>query len=102
MKVKPPKYAAKNARKALECLDKGSDAMTKTGRKRAKQLADREKLDKEDLKDIKSFVRHKKNARYKGNICDDKGAVAWLGWGYGFNGKKPNTRFRDWAERKLR
>lgn len=98
---KPPEYAQKNAQKALKCLRGGSDAMTKVGRNRAKQLAKGKKLTEKDLKDISSFRRHEKNAKYSGKLCKDKGAVAWLGWGYGFNGKKPNKRFGKWAARKL-
>ncbi|MFP4019679.1 MAG: hypothetical protein ACLFUH_10560 [Bacteroidales bacterium] len=97
---KPPKYAQKNAKKALECLKEGSDAMTKVGKKRAKQIAKGEMLSQEDLKDISSFRRHKKNARYSGDICEDKGAVSWLGWGYGFDKRKPETKFGEWAESK--
>jgi len=98
---KPPKYAQKNAQKALNCLREGSDAMTKVGRNRAKQIASGSRLSKKDLKDISSFKRHKKNAEYSGKLCDDKGAVAWLGWGYGFKKGKPSIRFRKWTQRKL-
>jgi len=100
--MKPPKYAQKNAKKALDCLDKGSKAMTKKGRQRAKQLASGDNLTIGDLKSINSFRRHRKNARYKGKICKDKGAVAWLGWGYGFDNNKPTVRFGEWADRKLK
>jgi len=98
----PPKYAQRNAKKALECLNKGSKAMTSVGRKRAKQLAKGESLSRKDLKDISSFRRHYKNAKYKGDICQDRGAVAWMGWGYGFDKNKPTKRFAEWAERKLK
>lgn len=98
--MKPPKYASENAKKAIECLNKGSKAMTSVGRERAKQLANRENLSLEDLKKINSFRRHKKNAEYKGDICKDKGAVAWLGWGLGYKNGKPNERFSDWARRQ--
>jgi len=100
--LKPPKYAQKNAQKALDCLQKGSEAMTKTGRNRAKQLAKGENLTIGDLKSIHSFRRHKSNAKYSGPICEDKGAVAWLGWGYGHDNGKPKERFGDWAKTKLR
>ena len=102
MLVKPPKFAQGNAKKALECIKKGSEAMTEVGRKRARQIAKGKDLNKKDMKDIKSFVRHKANAKYKGDICKDKGAVAWLGWGYGFKNKKPSLRFKDWIVRKQR
>jgi len=98
----PPKYAQRNAQKALDCLDKGSKAMTKTGRNRAKQLALGKPLNKKDLQSISSFERHYKNAFYKGDICKDRGAVAWLGWGLGYNEKRePSLRFDNWVERKL-
>jgi len=99
-KVRPPKYARKNARKALKCLDKGSEAMTSAGRKRARELSKGEPLNLKDLKEIDSFRRHKKNARFEKKICKDKGAVAWLGWGAGFDNGKPDDRFMDWAKRK--
>lgn len=101
MTFTPPKYAQKNARKALACLEKGSKAMTSVGRARARQLASGSPLSKKDLKDIKSFKRHKDNARYKGEICRDRGAVAWMGWGYGFKKGKPSERFGRWAKREL-
>lgn len=100
-KVNPPKYAIENAKRALKCLKQGSKAMTSVGRNRAKQLANNKTLSMEDLKAINSFRRHKKNARYKGDVCKDKGAVAWLGWGLGYKNKKPNERFSDWARREL-
>jgi hypothetical protein len=99
-KIKPPKYASKNAKKSLKCIAKGSKAMTKTGIKRANQLANRENLSIQDLKSINSFRRHKQNAEYKGDICKDKGAVSWLGWGYGFRKGCPSTDFGNWARRK--
>jgi len=98
---KPPKYAQENAKKALECLDKGSPAMLRVGRLRARQLAKGEPLGKTSLKKIARFKRHKTNAEFEGPVCKDRGAVAWLGWGYGFKDNKPNDRFSDWAKRKL-
>jgi len=100
--VKPPKYAIENAQKALDCLDKGSDAMLRVGRLRARQLANNRELGKTSLNKIYRFKRHKQNAEYKGDICKDNGAVAWLGWGLGYKNGKPNDRFSMWAKRKLR
>jgi len=102
MRFIPPKYAARNARNALECIDKGSQAMTSKGMSRARQLAAGKPLNKKDLKDINSFRRHRQNAMYQGDICKDRGAVAWLGWGYGFKDKTPSERFGNWARRKLK
>lgn len=102
MRFHPPQYAKRNARKALECLRKGSDAMTRVGRARAKQIAKGKKLSVKDLKAINSFRRHMRNAQYSGDICKDAGAVAWMGWGYGFRKGKPNKRFGNWARRKYK
>jgi len=99
--VKPPKYARENAKKALDCLDKGSNAMLRVGRMRARQLANNRELGKVSLGKIYRFKRHKQNAEYKGDICKDNGAVAWLGWGLGYKKGKPNDRFSIWAKRKL-
>ena len=99
--VKPPKYAIENAKKALECLDKGSTAMLRVGRRRAGQLANNRELGKTSLSKIYKFKRHIKNAEYKGNICKDNGAVAWLGWGLGYKNKKPNDRFSKWAKNQI-
>lgn len=100
MKVKPPKYASENAKKAKECIKQGSKAMTSSGRKRMNELIKRKPLDLKDLQEIDSFSRHKHNAKYSGNICKDKGAVAWLGWGYGFKDDKPSLRLKKWVKRK--
>jgi len=99
--VKPPDFAVKNAKKALKCLEKGSEAMTQVGRNRARQLANRRDLCKKDLADIASFKRHMNNAKFSGDICKDRGAVAWLGWGNGFKNGKPVASMSEWAKRKL-
>jgi len=100
--VKPPKYARENARKALKCLDSGSDAMLRVGRLRARQLAAGRPLGEVSLRKISQFKRHQKNAEYSGDICKDDGSVAWLGWGYGYKDGMPNPRFSEWAKRKLK
>lgn len=98
--MKPPKFMQKNAKKALKCIKEGSGAMTKTGRQRAKQLAKGEDLTIGDLKDINSFRRHKNNAKYEGNVCKDKGAVAWLGWGNSLRKGKGMPDGSDWAKKQ--
>jgi len=100
--IKPPKYAASNAKKALACIKKGSKAMTSIGKTRARQLAARKPLSNKDLKDISQFKRHQKNATYKGDFCKDKGAVAWLGWGNSLRKGKGIADFSRWAKRKLK
>lgn len=100
--VKPPKYAIENAKKAIECLDKGSNAMLRVGRLRARQLANNRELGEVSLGKIYRFKRHIKNAEYKGDICKDNGAVAWLGWGLGYKNGQPTDRFSIWAKQKLR
>lgn len=98
----PPKFAQKNAQKALACLAKGSDAMTPVGRKRARELAQGKPLTIQDLKEINSFRRHKNNAKFTGDLCKDKGAVAWLGWGNGFMKNTPIASASNWAKRKYK
>lgn len=100
--VKPPKYAIRNANKAVECINQGSKAMTEVGLSRMYQLAKGENLTMKDLIEINKFRRHKKNAEYKGNICKDRGAIAWIGWGFGYRRGKPDERFGNWARRKSR
>lgn len=99
--MKAPKYARLNARRSLECINQGSKAMTEIGINRAKQLANNENLSLKDLKSINSFRRHKKNASYKGKLCDDKGAVACQGWGYSHKNKKGVEDFGDWAKKQI-
>jgi len=100
--MKPPKYAQKNAQKALKCINQGSNAMTKKGRERARQLAKGGNLSQDDLKSISQFERHKKNASYSGYLCDDKGAVAWLGWGNSLKNKKGVPDFSNWAQKRVK
>jgi len=102
MKLIPPKYVQENAKKAIKCLDKGSTAMLRVGRRRATQLASGKPVGEVTLKKMNAFRRHKKNASYEGNICDDNGAVAWLGWGASVSKGKGKTDGLDWAKRMLK
>jgi hypothetical protein len=81
MKYKPPLKAIENARKAKECLAKGSKAMTRVGRYRTTQLAQGKSVSLDVVKRMAKFARHRKNKSYKGNPCKDRGYVAWMGWG---------------------
>jgi hypothetical protein len=97
--VKPPKYAQENAKKALQCFQKGYSAMTKVGKNRMKQLANNEDLSESDLMKIYKFKRHKNNAKYKGKPCKDKGYIAWTGWGFGYENGKPNNNV-NWLSKE--
>jgi hypothetical protein len=93
-KYRPPKRAKQNARISLECIEKGSDAMTGTGRKRAKQLASGKPISYDVVKKMYRFKRHKKNAIIDDPSkpkCKDRGYVAWKGWG--------GTAGVNWAEK---
>ena len=81
MGYKPPIKVRKNAQIARRCLKKGSKAMTRVGRYRSAQLAKGKSVSIDTLKRMKRFARHRGNKSYKGNPCDDKGYVAWKGWG---------------------
>lgn len=100
--MKPPEFIRKNAKEALKCIEKGSQAMTEVGRMRARQLASGKALTKSDLKSMSSFKRHKSNASYSGDKCKDKGAVAWLGWGNSLKNKKGIPDAAKWAKVKLK
>jgi len=97
-----PEFARQNALKAKKCLDKGYSAMLRTGKKRMNQLINRSNLGKVSLTKMHQFRRHKKNAEYKGDICKDRGAIAWLGWGNGYKNGKPIANASDWAKKQLR
>ena len=102
MSIKVPKYIQKNAKKSLECIKKGSNAMTSVGRYRAKQLSSGKPISKSTLKKMYLFKRHLKNASYEGNYCKDKGAVAWLGWGGSISKGKGKLDAVKCAKRNLK
>ena len=97
-----PEFARQNALKAKKCLQKGSSAMLRTGKRRMNQLINKENLGEISLTKMHQFRRHQKNAEYQGDICKDNGAVAWLGWGNGYQGKKPIANASDWAAKQLK
>lgn len=96
-----PRYAKENAQKALGCISRGSDAMMRTGKLRANQLSNGQQLGKTSLTKMSQFKRHQKNAEYSGDICKDRGAVAWLGWGNGYKDGKPVPNASHWAKKQL-
>ena len=101
MGIIPPKYVRENARKALEAIEDGSDAMLRVGRVRARQLASGKPLSRKTLQRISNFRRHQSNASYEGDWKDDDGAVAWLGWGNSIRKGKGIPDASDWARREL-
>lgn len=102
MKVIPPKYIQENAKKALKCLDNGSNAMLRVGRLRAIQLSKGIPVGEITLKKMNAFRRHESNASYEGNYCNDNGAVAWLGWGGSVSKGKGKLDAFDWAKKQLK
>ena len=90
----PPKQVQINAKKALDCIKKGSKAMTRVGRARARQLASGKPVSLNTIKRIYKFKRHKKNASFTGEPCEDRGHVAYIGWG--------GDQGIEWAESVLR
>jgi len=93
-KYYPPKKARENAKQSLDCISRGSKAMTRVGRTRARQLASGEGLSYDIVKRMYRFKRHKKNAEIDDPSkpkCKDRGYVAWKGWG--------GTSGVNWAEK---
>jgi len=101
MGVIPPKYVRENARRALKALEDGSDAMLRVGRVRARQLASGKPISENTLRRISNFRRHESNASYAGDWREDRGAVAWLGWGNSISKGKGIPDASDWAKREL-
>ena len=99
--IRPPTYIRNNARKALEAIREGSPAMLEVGRRRANQLASGKPVGEVTLKKMSAFVRHKDNASYSGNWKNDRGAVAWLGWGNSIRDGKGIPDASNWAKRQL-
>jgi hypothetical protein len=84
MKFKPTKKIRRNAQESLDCISNGSTAMTSVGRTRARQLASGKPISLDVVKRMYKFKRHKKNSKIDDPSkpkCQDKGYVAWQGWG---------------------
>ena len=81
MKYYPPKKAQQNAIEARKCIENGSNAMLRTGRYRSAQLASGTPISYGVVKRMSQFARHRKNKYYTGEPCNDRGYVAWQGWG---------------------
>lgn len=89
----PPQQAQTNAQAVLDIREQ-TDAMTETGWRRARQLAEGGELSEDVIQKMAQFKRHQGNTEYKNYSdipeskksgdnpwWDDNGTVAWLGWG---------------------
>ena len=88
-----PEAAVENAKTALRWAEENGwgDCGESTGKIRANQLANREKLTRETIARMSAFQRHKQNSdRPLGEGC---GRLMWLSWG--------GDEGIAWAERKL-
>lgn len=89
-----PEAAVENAKTALRWAEQNGwgDCGEATGKLRANQIANREKLTRETIARMSAFQRHKQNSdRPLGEGC---GRLMWLAWG--------GDEGIAWAERKLK
>lgn len=100
----PPKYISENAKLGLrirESLPKSKKCCTRVGLARANQLAKREKLSKETLKRMKSFLsRHGANIPTGKVDLNTKLSQSILLWG-AYPDKDGINRVIKWIDRKL-
>lgn len=93
--MKPPAAVAKEAEKGLRLHEASGKGGTEVGWARARQLADREELSRDDVVAMASyFARHAVDKDAKGWGDDEDpsaGYVAWLLWG-----GEPG---REWTEK---
>lgn len=89
-----PEAAVQNAKTALRWAEENGwgDCGEASGKNRANQLANREKLTRETISRMSAFQRHRQNSdRPLGDGC---GRLMWLAWG--------GDEGIAWAERKLK
>lgn len=89
-----PEAAVENAKTALRWAEENGwgDCGEATGKQRANQLANREKLSRETIARMSAFARHRQNSdRPLGEGC---GRLMWLAWG--------GDEGIAWAQRKLK
>lgn len=84
----PPKKAQENAKKAIRWKEEHGDevdAGTRTGWRRARQLAKGKELSPDVVDRMAQFNRHRSNSdiaeKYEGTPWKDKEYTAWLLWG---------------------
>ena len=89
-----PEAAVENAKTALRWAEENGwgDCGEATGKARANQLANREKLTRETIARMSAFQRHKQNSDKP--LGDGCGRLMWLAWG--------GDEGIAWAERKLK
>jgi hypothetical protein len=89
-----PEAATNNAKTALRWADENGwgTCGEATGKQRANQLANREKLSRETISRMASFDRHRQNS--KRELGDGCGRLMWLAWG--------GDAGVEWAQRKLK
>jgi hypothetical protein len=89
-----PKAASRNAQTALNWAEKNGwgSCLEATGKKRANQLAKRDKISRDTIARMAAFERHRKNSKKK--LGDGCGRLAWLAWG--------GDEGIAWAQRKLK
>lgn len=89
-----PEAAVENAKTALRWAEENGwgDCGEATGKTRANQIANKEKLSRETIARMASFARHRQNSdRPLGEGC---GRLMWLAWG--------GDEGIAWAQRKLK
>lgn len=89
-----PEAAVENAKTALRWAEENGwgDCGEATGKNRANQIANREKLSRETIARMSAFQRHRENS--KRPLGDGCGRLMWLAWG--------GDEGIAWAERKLK
>lgn len=88
-----PEAAVENAKTALRWVEENGwgDCGEATGKTRANQLANREKLTRDTIARMSAFQRHKQNSDKP--LGDGCGRLMWLAWG--------GDEGIAWAEKKL-
>lgn len=88
-----PEAAVENAKTALRWVEQNGwgDCGEATGKTRANQLANREKLTRDTIARMSAFQRHKQNSDKP--LGDGCGRLMWLAWG--------GDEGIAWAEKKL-
>ena len=89
-----PEAAVNNAKRALKWVEKNGwgSCGEQTGKTRANQIANREKLTRDTIARISGFKRHQQNKDVP--YSEGCGGLMWDAWG--------GDAMIDWAERKLR
>ena len=89
-----PQEASNNAKRALEWVEKNGWGSwgTPVGKKRARQLANREPISRDTIARMAAFERHRQHS--KGKFGDGCGPLMWAAWG--------GDAGIEWSKRKLK